>query len=52
MESHISIDALGWLYMTPDENALAYEENFARDMYTDLLPDYILGIINQKVKVN
>jgi len=41
MESHISIDALGWLYMTPDENALAYEENFARDMYTDLLPDYI-----------
>ena len=34
MESHISIDALGWLYMTPDENALAYEENFARDMYT------------------
>jgi hypothetical protein len=41
MESHISIDALGWLYMTPDENALAYEENFARDMYADLLPDYI-----------
>jgi hypothetical protein len=41
MESHISIPYLGWLYMTPDENALAFEENFARDMYADLLPDYI-----------
>ena len=41
MESHISIPGLRWLLMTPDEDALAFEENFAREIYTDLLPDYI-----------
>ena len=41
MESHIGIPGLRWLLMTPDEDALAFEENFAREIYTDLLPDYI-----------
>ena len=41
MESHINIPGLRWLLITPDEDALAFEENFAREIYTDLLPDYI-----------